>query len=85
MQRGFAARVFRSGTGMRSHDFYCTFGTGHPGFPGYCIVSAEGETDNELEADASRNMRAVFGGRWCRMYWTFEELHELDRVFRDRI
>ncbi len=60
-------------------DFYCTFGYGHPFFPGYVRITAE---DHHRAREV---MVYHYGRKWCTSYSSKEFIHSLDDIERDHI
>jgi len=67
----------------KQFTFYATFGTGQPGFPGYLEVAIEASSEQEAELFARRRLHETVK-RWCGLYRSLDDLHELDRVFRGK-
>ena len=57
--------------------FYCTFGSGQKGAPGYVQVYAPDELS------AQRCMHKRYGDKWSMCYTSIEDVHSLDRTLRD--
>lgn len=56
--------------------YFVTLGFGQPFSPGYFEVKAE--TENEARVIANERLDR----RWCGIYFSLDEVHELDRVYR---
>ncbi len=58
---------------MKLNDFYFTFGSGQPNFPGYVKIKA-------VDKDTARKlMIKKYGTRWSVCYTSLTSLHPYDR------
>jgi|GEM_PF-5259603 hypothetical protein len=62
--------------------FFATFGSGHPGYPGYLRVEVEASDEGQAELIARKRINEATGGRWCGLYSSLEKMHPGDRIFR---